>query len=61
MNTLQKWLVLAVLLFAALSSYSVGFSSGAIVFVALGVILELAFWFGVFSKNSFSEESRQKL
>ena len=44
---IKKWLILLVLLFAALASYSYGFSQGIVLFVALGVILELSFWFGV--------------
>jgi hypothetical protein len=50
-NMIKKWLILLVLLFAALASYSYGFSQGIVLFVASGVILELSFWFGVIGKK----------
>lgn len=43
----RYWILLA-LLAAAFVSYGVGFMIGLGLFVAAGVIFELAFWFGLF-------------
>jgi len=51
MKIFHKWIILAVLLLAAFTSYGYGFSQGVGIFIVLGVILELAFWFGVFGKK----------
>lgn len=51
MKIFHKWIVLITLLLAALMSYSVGFSQGIIFFIALGLVLEFAFWFGALSKK----------
>lgn len=47
----HKWILLTALLFAALISYTYGFSHGVTIFMILGVILELGFWLGLFSKS----------
>ena len=45
----RYWILLA-LLAAAVVSYGVGFTFGLALFVAAGVLLELAFWFGLFTR-----------
>jgi hypothetical protein len=51
MKIFHKWVIIAALLFAALTSYSYGFSEGVFIFIALGAAFELAFWFQIFSKK----------
>jgi len=51
MKIFHKWAIIAALLFAALTSYSYGFSEGVFFFIALGAVFELAFWFKIFSKK----------
>ncbi|WP_175405863.1 hypothetical protein [Shewanella sp. MEBiC00475] len=51
MNKITRFLILAVLIFAALSSYSYGNATGIFVFIILGVIFESLFWIGLFRKN----------
>lgn len=51
MKVFHKWVIIAVLLFAALASYSYGFSEGVFIFVALGIVFELLFWFKIFGKK----------
>jgi len=51
MNSFTKWLILAALIIAAIACYSYGSSTGLFVFIIIGAIFELAFWFGVFSKK----------
>lgn len=46
----RYWILLA-LVAAAVVSYSVGFTLGLGLFVAAGVVLELAFWFGLFGRR----------
>ena len=43
----KHYLVLAVLLIAAVGFYIAGSVSGALVLTCLGVLLELSFWFGL--------------
>ncbi len=50
MSKQNKWLMLGILFLCALVCYAVGFIVGAIAFVVIGAILELAFWIGVFRK-----------
>jgi len=52
MKSFHKWIILFILLMAALASYSYGFSAGAFAFVGFGVVFELLFWFGIFRKTS---------
>jgi membrane protein implicated in regulation of membrane protease activity len=51
LNSFTRWIILAVLILAAIACYSYGNSTGLFVFIVVGVIVELAFWFGVFSKK----------
>ncbi len=57
MNIFYKWVILAALLFSAIASYSYGFSHGVFIFVGLGMILELAFWLGLFGKKQYSSKT----
>lgn len=51
MKKLYRWIILALLLFAALSAYSYGNATGVFVFIVLGFLFEGAFWFGLFGKK----------
>jgi hypothetical protein len=51
MNSFTRWIILAVLIGAAIACYSYGSLKGLFVFIIVGAIFELAFWFGVFSKK----------
>jgi hypothetical protein len=48
MSTLGKYLLLGALLCLALVCYFVGSVIGAMAFIVMGVLLELAFWIGIF-------------
>ena len=48
---MKHYVVLAVLLIAAVGSYIAGSVSGAIVLTGLGVLLELSFWFGLLQRH----------
>ncbi|MCW8091859.1 hypothetical protein [Alteromonas sp. ASW11-130] len=48
MKSIYRYIFTFVLLLAAISSYSFGNQTGMFIFVALGFILEGAFWFGLF-------------
>jgi hypothetical protein len=51
MDKLTRFLILIVLIIAAISSYSYGNSTGIFVFIILGFIFEGLFWTGLFSKK----------
>ncbi|WP_445429031.1 hypothetical protein [Alishewanella sp. HL-SH05] len=51
MKTLYRTLMIIGLLLAALICYGYGFSSGTVIFVMLGMVLELGFWLGLFSNK----------
>ena len=51
MNSFTEWVILAALILAALTCYSYGSSTGLFVFILIGALFELAFWFGIFSKK----------
>jgi hypothetical protein len=46
-NRLQ---LLGILALCAIACYTVGLIAGAVLFIAIGAIFELSFWFGVFRK-----------
>ncbi|WP_299790824.1 hypothetical protein [uncultured Shewanella sp.] len=52
MNIWLRVGVLVVLLVGALLCYGASFSTGAIVFIVLGVVFELAFWVGLFKTTT---------
>lgn len=49
MKGIYRILIALVLLIAAIASYSMGIQSGVFLFIILGLVLEGAFWFGMFS------------
>lgn len=49
----RYWILMALAL-AAVVSYSVGFIIGLGLFVAAGVVFELAFWFGFLTRRNRS-------
>jgi hypothetical protein len=53
-NKIYRFLILAVLIIAALSSYSFGNSTGVFIFIILGFVFEGLFWFGLFRKSTKS-------
>jgi hypothetical protein len=54
-NKIIRLLILAVLIFAALGSYSYGNSTGIFFFIILGFIFEGLFWTGIFRKKKKPE------
>ncbi|WP_190273186.1 hypothetical protein [Shewanella sediminis] len=52
MNIWLRVSVLVVLLGAAVVCYAASFSGGAIIFMLLGVLFELAFWVGLFKTTT---------
>ncbi len=51
MTKLGKYLMLSALFCLALVCYFIGSGVGAVAFIALGIVLELAFWFGIFKTS----------
>lgn len=51
MNKIYRFVILAALIIAALSSYSYGSATGVFVFIILGFVFEGLFWFGLFRKR----------
>ncbi|HEX5789464.1 MAG TPA: hypothetical protein VFY03_14865 [Woeseiaceae bacterium] len=47
----KRYLVLLLLLAAAIISYAVGFTVGFWLLIGLGAAFELAFWFQLFSRR----------
>jgi hypothetical protein len=48
MNKLNKYLLLAALFCLALVCAFIGSTIGAVAFIIMGVLLEVAFWLGIF-------------
>lgn len=48
MNTLTKTIMLVSLILLACVCYFIGTIKGALAFIALGVLLEICFWVGIF-------------
>jgi hypothetical protein len=48
MRSPNRWLILGILALCAIACYAVGLIAGVVVLVAIGAILELSFWVGVF-------------
>lgn len=55
MNGVYRILIALFLLVAAIASYSMGIQSGVFLFIILGLVLEGAFWFGMFSAKRRNE------
>lgn len=51
MTTTGKYLMLAAFFLLAMVCIFVGSVVGAVAFLALGVVLELAFWLGIFKSS----------
>ncbi len=51
MQTIYRVILLGVVLFLAVLCYQIGFATGTYTVVGLGVVLEVAFWLGLFKKN----------
>nr|WP_310733154.1 hypothetical protein [Colwellia sp. MB02u-10] len=51
MNKIYRFIILAVLITAAISSYSYGSSTGIFLFIILGFLFEGLFWFGLLGKK----------
>lgn len=51
MTTTGKYLILAAFFLLAMVCIFVGSVVGAVAFLALGVVLELAFWLGLFKSS----------
>ena len=49
MKGIYRILIALALLVAAITSYSMGIQSGVFLFIILGLVLEGAFWFRLFS------------
>lgn len=49
MKGILRILIALALLVAAITSYSMGIQSGVFLFIIFGLVLEGAFWFGLFS------------
>lgn len=56
MKQLYRWLLIIVLLLAAIASYSAGSSTGVFLFIILGFLLECAFWFKLFPLQNKHEK-----
>ena len=52
MSKLGKYLLLSALMCLALVCFFVGSVIGAIAFIVMGVLLELAFWVGIFKSST---------
>jgi len=51
MNKIYRFIILALLIVAAISAYSYGHSTGIFVFIMLGFAFEGMFWMGLFRKK----------
>lgn len=51
MQTQYRWLIVFFCLIAALVSYGVGSSTGIFLFVILGFIFEMLFWFKLYPRK----------
>lgn len=42
---MRRWLLLGVFALLALGCYAIGFGAGALIFLVLGAVAELLFWY----------------
>ena len=56
MKPKTRWLILFILILAALGSYSIGFGRGVMVFIIAGILFELAFWVGLFKSEPWEKK-----
>jgi hypothetical protein len=47
----MRFLILALLIVAALAAYGYGSSTGLVIFIILGIVFEGLFWFGLLGKK----------
>ena len=52
MTKLGKYLLLTAFICLAVLCYFIGSKTGAIAFIIMGVVLELAFWLGIFRSSN---------
>ncbi|MCT8986308.1 hypothetical protein [Shewanella phaeophyticola] len=52
-----KYVLLAALVCLALVCYSVGSATGAVAFIVMGVLLEIAFWLGIIKSTRSRRQS----
>lgn len=57
MTTLGKYLVITVFFLLALVCYYIGSKIGAIAFIALGFVLEIAVWLGIFKSKNVKDKT----
>ena len=60
MKKITRFMLVFSLLGLALVCYSIGFKLGSMLLLALGLILELAFWCGIISSASKTDSSEKK-
>ncbi|SEL64946.1 hypothetical protein SAMN05216262_11648 [Colwellia chukchiensis] len=58
MTMLKKCLMLGALLVAAFIAYGYGFSHGLLLFIVFGMVLELTFWFAIFTQKNANSPNR---
>ncbi|MGI2171439.1 hypothetical protein ACROAE_14815 [Shewanella sp. MF05960] len=51
MTAVTQYLLLAALICLALVCYFVGSATGAVAFIVMGILLEIAFWLGIFKST----------
>jgi len=56
MNKSSRFIVLLILIIAALASYSIGFARGTALFIIIGILFEAAFWTGLLRSNPDKRE-----
>lgn len=52
MTTLSKRLLLVAFICLAILFYTIGSKTGALAFIIMGCVLEIAFWIGIFGRGS---------
>ncbi|GGP56961.1 hypothetical protein [Shewanella saliphila] len=57
MSNVIKYLLLGALVCLALVCYSVGSTTGAVAFITMGVLLEIAFWLGIIKSTRARRQS----
>ncbi|GGP42625.1 hypothetical protein GCM10009347_07930 [Shewanella algicola] len=57
MSNVIKYLLLGALVCLALVCYSVGSATGAVAFITMGVLLEIAFWLGIIKSTRARRQS----
>lgn len=55
---MSRWIILPLLALAAIFSYSVGNTSNLVVFLCIGLVFELAFWFKAFPRKGLAKKNK---